>query len=82
MTLMVTIVEKRKQYEKKIVDTFFIIGPKKYLLIVISSRKSFCLHESILVLFVILAKRECYENDNKFKPRPLSNISKRLKFIF
>lgn len=48
MTLMVTIVEKRKQYEKKIVDTFFIIGPKKYLLIVIRSRKSFCLHESNL----------------------------------
>lgn len=57
MTLMVTIVEKRKQYEKKIVDTFFIIGPKKYLLIVIRSRKSLCLHEAILGFFCYFGKK-------------------------
>lgn len=48
---MVAIVEKRKQYEKKIVDTFFIIGPKKYLLIVIRSRKSLYLHGQFLVFY-------------------------------
>lgn len=56
MTLMVTIVEKRKQYEKKIVDTFFIIGPKKYLLIVIRSRKSFCLHKSNIGFLLLWQK--------------------------
>lgn len=56
MTLMVTIVEKRKQYEKKVVDTFFIIGPKKYLLIVIRSRKSFYLHGQFLVFLLFWQK--------------------------
>lgn len=50
---MVTIVEKIKQYENKIVNTFFIIGLKKYLPIVLRSRASFCLYELILVFFLL-----------------------------